>query len=62
MDGGLAFWVCVGELEWGCGIEALMGALGGMGGNWLGVITFQWVSLGVVECINSISWVILLII
>jgi len=39
-----------------------MGALGGMGGKWLGVITFQGVSLSVVEYINSIPWVILLII
>ena len=58
----MVFWVWVGKLEWGCGIEALMGAIGGMGGKWLGVITFQGESLGVVECINSIPWVILLII
>jgi hypothetical protein len=62
VDGGLVFWVWVGELEWGCGIEALMGALGGMGGKWIGVITFQGVSLIVVEYINIIPWVILLVI
>ena len=48
------FLVCVGELEWGFGIEALTGALGGMGGKWLVVMTFQGATLGVVEYINSI--------
>ena len=57
---GLAVWMD--KLEWGCGIEALMGALDEMGGKWLGVMTFWGVSLGVVEYINSIPWVILLII
>ena len=63
--GVLAFWVWLGGMDGRVGVgvpnRGFDGSAWWYGGNQLGVMTFQGVSIGVVEYVNIILWVILLI-